>query len=158
MIPEAQQNYDCLVRLTGDLLAAVEGVPEELLNRELTLPETNTLFQIGTHALGAAGGWIVSRAGGRPLTRDREAELRAGGSVDDLRGKAESLLSMSREVLEGLRSGDFDRIREPIQATLSPTGRWTARECILHALEHLALHVGHAQLTRQVLGIAPVRR
>lgn len=64
MIPEAQQDYDCLVRLTRDLLAAVEGVPDEPLNRELPLPETNTLFQIGNHAPGAAGAWIISRAGG----------------------------------------------------------------------------------------------
>ncbi|MBI2911750.1 MAG: DUF664 domain-containing protein [Chloroflexi bacterium] len=158
MIPEAQQSYDCLIRLTGDLLAAVEGVPEELLNRELELPETNTLFQIANHALGAAGAWIISRAGRQTLVRDRETELRARGSTADLKNRAEGLLSRSRAVLEDLRSGDLDSMREPIQAHLSPSGRWTARECVLHALEHLALHVGHAQLTRQVLGVPPVRR
>ncbi len=158
MIPETQQSYDCLVRLAGDLLAAVEGVPEDLLNRELTLPETNTLFQIGNHALGAAGAWIISRAGGQTLIRDRETELGARGSVGNLKDKAEGLLRMSRAVLENLRTEDLDSIREPIQTHLSPSGRWTARECVLHALEHLALHVGHAQLTRQVLGVPPVRR
>ncbi len=158
MIPEARQSYDCLVRLTGDLLAAVDGVPDDLLNRELDLPETNTLFQIGNHALGAAGAWIIARAGRQTLIRNRETELGARGSAGDLKDKAEGLLTTSRAVLENLRDGDLESIREPIQAHLSPAGRWTARECVLHALEHLALHVGHAQLTRQLLGVPPGQR
>jgi hypothetical protein len=31
------------------------------------------------------------------------------------------------------------------------------RDSLLHALEHTALHLGHAQITRQLLGYGPVR-
>ncbi len=31
-------------------------------------------------------------------------------------------------------------------------GMATAREALLHAVEHSALHLGHIQLTRQILG------
>ncbi|MHB8577723.1 MAG: DinB family protein [Dehalococcoidia bacterium] len=141
-------------RIGRDVLAQLEGLSDEQLNRPVQLPETNTLFQLATHLVGSSEFWVLTMAGGRPTTRNRDAEFVARGGLVELRGRYERWLRDVQAVLEALPPAALDQQAEPPAAYRSSLddGPMTVRDCLLHALEHGALHQGHIQLTRQLLG------
>jgi uncharacterized damage-inducible protein DinB len=141
--------------ISRDVLHHLQDLPDEILNRPLELPETNTLFALATHLVGAAEYWVLALVGGRPLARDRAAEFHAQGHFSQLVERYERWLQSMHEVLDNLSGEQLD---QPIRATATyryaPADRpLSARDALLHAVEHSALHLGHIQLTRQVLGL-----
>src|SRR5579871_5412334 len=74
------QFAEILERIARDTLAALDGLPDEVLNRPLPLPETNSLFALATHLAGAGEFWTLVLAGGREIPRDRAAEFHATGT------------------------------------------------------------------------------
>jgi uncharacterized damage-inducible protein DinB len=104
---------------------------------------TNSLAATLTHVAGAQRYWVGDVAGGRPGQRDRAAEFKAqAGDAAELLGRLEAADEVARQVLNGLTSEQLDQTVESRGRTVSR--RWA----VLHALEHLALHTGHMQLTR----------
>lgn len=146
---------DVLDSIGRDVLAKLDGLPEGALNRHLPLPETNSLFALATHLAGSTEFWILQVAGGRDIGRNRPSEFRASGSYDDIRVRLEQMLSRVRQALEPLTSAQLDG---PPAGGQDSRVAWrpapetmTVRDCLLHAVEHAALHQGHIQLTRQML-------
>jgi hypothetical protein len=142
---------DILHDSLDELRKALDGCTSEDLNRRAGGQDTNSLAVVATHALGSTRSWL-SLAMNAPLPeRDRDAEFlvvvqdRASflATFDQLAGECRSLLET--EV--------------PFEAGRTGTAPWrtygseepvTAAWALLHALEHLREHVGHAQLTRQL--------
>ncbi|MGO8948598.1 MAG: DinB family protein, partial [Ktedonobacterales bacterium] len=151
------QIASVLDNIGRDVLAQLKGLSHEDLNRPLTLPETNTLFALATHLVGAAEFWVLVLAGGRSIPRDRPAEFRASGSLSDLTARYESWIAGVHEVLDALAPEkmeqriDLSRYR----SSPSPSQEVSVREALLHAVEHSALHLGQIQITRQLLGYSP---
>ena len=130
----------------GELLA---GLPAEALNwRPIEGDDdhaTNSLAVLAAHIAGAEHFWITQVVGGRPVTRDRDAEFAAQATnATELRRRLDETGSTTREVLSALREMDLDGTREVKGRTVSV--RW----CILHVIDHTALHLGHMQLTYQL--------
>jgi uncharacterized damage-inducible protein DinB len=149
---EGAQFALVLERIGNDTLEALAGVPAEGLNRAMPLPETNSLFALATHLVGAAEFWVLTLAGGRTVNRDRDAEFSAVGAPDALAARYGRWIADVHAVLDGLPDAQMERIAHPPTAyrgTL-PDGEMTVRECLLHAVEHCAIHLGHIQLTRQM--------
>jgi hypothetical protein len=141
-------------RLAREALARLEGLPEEALNHKLALPETNSLYALATHMLGAGQYWTVTLVGGHDIPRNREAEFAAMGTLPLLRERYESWLAVLHEDLDALPDAEMNRLvtlTGRIRPDWMESDQITARESLLHALEHTALHVGHIQLTRQLL-------
>lgn len=142
-----------LERVARDTLTALDGVSDELLNRPLALPEANTLYALATHLAGAGEFWTLVLAGGRDIPRDRPAEFRASGTLADLTARCERWIADLHAVLDALPEAAMERLASPPP----PYRVWqgdepmTIRACLLHAVEHSALHLGHIQLTRQLL-------
>jgi len=140
------QRIEDLRHQVGDLIA---GLPVEALNwRPIKGDEghaTNSLAVLAAHIAGAEHFWIAEVVGGRPPTRDRDAEfathLTDAAELIRLLGKAEA---ETREVLSALRESDLDGVREVEGREVSV--RWG----ILHVIDHTALHLGHMQLTYQL--------
>ena len=84
-------------------------------------------------------------AGGRPEPRDRPAEFRAeAGDAAEQLGRLDAAGEVARQVLNSLTPAQLDQ-------TVEIRGRAVGRRwAVLHALEHLALHVGHTRHTRQL--------
>jgi uncharacterized damage-inducible protein DinB len=100
-----------------------------------------------THTAGAERFWIGEMAGGEPSGRDRAAEFRVRGvSVAALKALLDETLAHSLAVLERLTASDLEVRR------FSPVHQREYRVAwaLVHALEHTALHLGQAQLTRQL--------
>ncbi len=81
---EGTQFASVLARIGRDVLKQLEGLSDELLNRPLALPETNTLFALATHIAGSTEFWVLEMAGGRRVDRNRQAEFRSAGRREDL--------------------------------------------------------------------------
>ncbi len=144
-------------RIGQDALTALKDIPGETLNRKLDLPETNSLFALATHLYGAAEFWTLALGAGRTVSRDRAAEFSASGTFDDLAARCRRWIADVHDAFDTLPDAALDKVVDgppnAYRGTLPP-GQMTARECLLHGVEHAALHLGHIQLTRQLLGLA----
>ena len=142
------------------LINELRGVPDDDLNRPLEIQPSNTLYQLGFHTLGSARYWAITSAGGEDFQRDRPAEFVSSGSGSGLIKDLEELIRRIHAQLDPLTTAELDG---PVteSAHYRPTDvdgdRLVLRLSLLHALEHTALHLGHAQITRQLLGYGPVR-
>ncbi len=153
MANEASHFAIVLDSIGRDVLQQLHSVPESLLNQPLALPETNTLFALATHLVGAGEKWVLVEVGSRTIPRDREAEFRATGTLQELVARYERWIAGVHEVLESLPDEEMERVAESaftswFRGLPNPP---TIRDCLLHAVEHSALHQGHIQLTCQLL-------
>jgi hypothetical protein len=150
--PTIEAARDILADSLRELRKAVDGCSAADLNRRPIDGDTNPLAVLVTHAMQSTRSWL-SLATGAPLPeRHRDAEFLV--VVDDAAAFMSWLDDLSagcRALLEG------DVAYEPGARATAP---WrtdgadepvTAAWALLHALEHLREHVGHAQLTRQAL-------
>lgn len=133
--------------LTTEILKTLDGLPEEAVNWRPPMPDTNTIYAIGTHVVGSTRWWL-NKAAGREIERDRSAEFRAEGSLASLREALQANARESRSLLTSLPASAFEA---PRQVTMGgQPQQWSGRECVLHTIEHMATHLGHLQLTRQL--------
>jgi hypothetical protein len=160
MATEAETIAATIERLAREALAQLEGLPEEALNRALPLPETNSLYALATHLLGAGQYWTVTLVGGRDIPRNREAEFTATGTLTSLRERYDRWLAALHEHLDALPDAEMTRPL-PLTGRIRPgwmeSDQISVRESLLHALDHTALHLGHIQLTRQLLQDTPAK-
>lgn len=149
MLSEVQHylmRVDDLRRQLADLIL---DLPAEALNWRPIDGEddhaTNSLAVLATHVAGAEHFWISEVIGGRPATRQRDAEFRTEAeSASELVARLEATSRDTQAVLSALATEDLDRNHETRGRQVST--RWA----ILHVIEHTALHLGHMQLTVQL--------
>jgi hypothetical protein len=151
----AEATETILRKLVDDVFDQLDGIPEADLNEWLPrdgMNDVNTFYVLATHSAGAGEFWILEAAGGRPVHRHRPDEFEATGTLDDLRRRYDQWLADAHEVLGGLSEEDLGKIyaREANPAQGLSAVRWTVAACIVHAVEHTAVHVGHLQLQRQL--------
>jgi uncharacterized damage-inducible protein DinB len=147
MTPELEHYQAAFERLHADAARALEGLPAAALNwRPLEGDEsTNSLAMTAAHMAGSERFWVGEVAGERPAHRDREAEFHVtAGSAGDLTALLDQALAVSRESLGSLAPAKLDETVTTRDRTV--TRRWA----VLHAIEHIAVHLGHMQLTRQL--------
>jgi len=135
--------------LRGQVGKLIADLPAETLNWRPIEGEdehaTNSLAILVAHVAGAEHFWIGEVVGGRPATRDRDAEFATKASdAASLVRLLEQIGAETREVLTGLNPEDLEGSREARGRTIPV--RW----CILHVVDHTALHLGHMQLTYQL--------
>ena len=150
--PTIQAARDLLDDSLDEMRTAVDGCTAEELNRRPIDGDTNALAVLATHATLSTRSWL-SLATNAPLPeRDRPAEfLAVVDDADAFMERFDAIAVECRALLEGDVAFDpgatgtapwlIDGAGEPV------TRAWA----LLHALEHLREHVGHAQLTRQML-------
>ena len=149
MLSELDNYLQRIEDLRGQVRAVIEGLPAEALNwRPIEGDEahvTNSLAVLAAHAAGAEHFWIGEVVAGHPPTRDRDAEFAVtAGDAGELLRLLDAAGDETRQVLAALDTAELDRTREA-------RGRTTpVRWCILHVIDHSALHLGHMQLTYQL--------
>lgn len=65
----------------------------------------------------------------------------------NLRARATETLATVNVILDSLTATDLEAER---QHPRRPERQLTTRWCVVHAIDHLSQHIGHAQLTRQL--------
>ena len=136
---------DRFCELHADIRKAIEALPREALDW-VPGTETNSVAVLVMHLTGAENYW-VGVAINDPPARDREMEFTANGfSKEDLIAHLDSADEHIRQVLAGFRLPDLEVNRQSPRNSREFTAGW----CLVHALEHTALHTGHVQLTQQL--------
>ena len=157
MSGEASHFAVVLERIARNALAQFRDISDVDLNRPLELPESNTAFVLATHLIGSAEYWVLELAGGRDVQRDRLLEFRATGTAVNLAARYERWLADMQNLLPTLPDERLEQLVN-VSASFHPSlddEPMTLRDALLHAVEHCALHQGHLELTRQLLGYAP---
>lgn len=136
-------------RTIDGMTRAVQRLDDESVNVAPPLPGANTPFQLVTHALAAAEYWVSHHVCGLPSSRVRDNEFRASGTVADLVAAAETTRRRLRELGPQIDAATEVHF-EPTTST--PLGTdWTVGAALLHAYEELAQHLGHLEITVDLL-------
>ena len=149
MDSELEHYLQRIEDLRGQVRSLIADLPPEALNwRPIEGRKehaTNSLAILATHIAGAERFWIGEVVGGHPSTRDRDAEftIRATNAAE-LVHLLEETGAGTRALFSTLNPVDLDSVREARDRTIPV--RW----CILHVIDHTALHLGHMQLTYQL--------
>ena len=146
MLSEVTEYLNSLERQRAKIFAVLENAPREMWNWTPSGDETNSLFVLATHVIGAEHGWIFEILGGGAQTRNRPQEFLAqGDSLDALRAEYERVANETRAIFEKLTEQDLatTRYRES-------HGDVSVRWIILHIIEHDSEHLGQMELTRQL--------
>lgn len=128
---------------------ALSRLDDTTVNAALDVPAANTPYQLVTHALAAARWWVDHIVCGYPSDRDRDGEFVASGSRSDLLDGIGVLRTLLAE-----RTAELDAATElAFEAqTQTPLGRpWTVGAALIHAYEELAQHLGHLEVTVDLL-------
>ena len=133
-------------RQVGELIA---DLPSEALNWRPIEGDgehaTNSLAVLAAHVAGAEHFWIAEVIGSHPSTRDRDGEFATQvPDASELLRRLEESGTETRAVFSTVSKADLDGTREARGRTVSV--RW----CILHVIDHTALHLGHMQITYQL--------
>jgi uncharacterized damage-inducible protein DinB len=140
---------DCIERLRAlhsDIEKCLSSLPSEALGWQPG-PDMNSLAVLAAHTAGAQRYWIGDMLAGDPSQRVRAGEFefresQAQALIDKLR----KTLAHSEATLSAMRVDDLDEV-----CTSAQHGRdFSLAFCLLHALDHTALHLGHMELTRQL--------
>ncbi len=139
---------DYLERLQArhqEIREVLNGLPPAALDW-IPGPGFNSMSVVIFHLTGAERFWIGDVVAGEASKRDRESEFKVQGvGMEALKKRLEDNEAYARSVLSRLTLQDLER------TWTSPKGeKRTHAWALLHALEHLSLHVGHLQITRQL--------
>jgi uncharacterized damage-inducible protein DinB len=149
MFPELDNYLQRIEDLRGQVARLVADLPAEALNwRPIAGKDeqvTNSLAVLATHIAGAEHFWIAEVVGRLPLTRDRDAEfLIEVADGERLLRRLAMVEAETRGIFRALEPADLEETRL-VRGRVVPV-RW----CILHVIDHTALHLGHMQLTYQL--------
>jgi Protein of unknown function (DUF664) len=135
--------------LDGMLNIAEELGDERVNQRPNDMANTSTPFIILTHCVGLTRYWLGSVVLGRPVTRDRDAEFRAQGTVADLRQAVQALQS---ELQDDINRVQFDQPSpNPDVVRQAHMKTWKQGQFLLQCYKELAQHHGQMELTRDVM-------
>lgn len=130
----------------------VAKMDDEQLNTKPDLPGVNTVFQLVFHATAACTYWVDHIVCGNSTDRDRDAEFESSGTCEDANACSDRLRKLLAERSEQLAS-----ITElaNLPNTQTPLGQpWTVGAALIHAYEELAQHLGHAEITADLVKTA----
>ena len=149
MIPELYSYLQMITDLRGQVRDLIADLPVEALNwRPIGTAEehtTNSLAVLAAHIAGAEHYWIGEVVGARPATRDRDAEFATEAtSAAGLVRLLEKVGVETKAVFLTLTAAELGGVRQ------ARGRRVPVRWCILHVIDHTALHLGHMQLTYQL--------
>jgi hypothetical protein len=146
MEPFFEAYLERLHTLSTDFIATFEDLPAEALDW-VPGTEMNSFCVLVVHTAAATRYWIGDAALGEPSNRNRAAEFQAKGlSAAELKSRFADVEQYARGALERVTWADLAKVSTVRYADTPVSGGWA----LLHALEHLGLHLGHAQITRQL--------
>ncbi|HYZ97600.1 MAG TPA: DUF664 domain-containing protein [Acidimicrobiales bacterium] len=132
------------------MAAIVTELGDELANRRLDTPGANSPYAVLTHCLGVMDYWGGHIVAGRAIQRDRDAEFRAAGPVDEL---VERTRRARRQLAEDI--AELDPSAPPRGAPKPEDAGLPLAEtqggALIHIYEELAQHRGQMEVTRDVL-------
>lgn len=126
--------------------AAIAGLSPEALDWVPGL-EMNSFNVLVTHLAGSERFWVGDMVGQDESGRVRAEEFATTGLTEaDLVQRLDEVFAHSYQVLSQLLLTDLDKMHPSSGREESFLVSWS----LMHNLEHVALHVGHLQMMRQM--------
>ena len=136
-----------LKEIHDEVRKVISGITPEAMNWKPG-EDMNSIAVLVVHLVGAERYWLGDVVLRDPSGRDREAEFAAQGlSEGELIKKLGEAEAYACKVLESLSVEVLDAKRISPRSGKEVTVGWA----LCHALKHTALHVGHIQITNQLL-------
>lgn len=139
----------CLLKLDA-MIDLVAGLTDDEANAR-PVPGANTAYMLVSHCLGMSRNWSSTVNLGVPVPRDRDAEFVASGPVLELVARARGV---REQFAADARSVPGDEAPAALPARLDLRERPWARTTggvLLHVFEELCQHLGHLEVTRDVV-------
>lgn len=140
-------------RTIDGTVAAIRRLDDRSVNHRPDLPGANSPFVLVTHAMGAFDWWVGHIVCGHPSDRNRAAEFTATGSVADLEVLVATTRQRLRDLLPEIETADRLHGEPELQNPLP--GGWTVGAALIHAYEELAQHLGHLEITVDLIEQVP---
>jgi uncharacterized damage-inducible protein DinB len=149
MVSELDNYMKRIEDLRGQVSSLIADLPAQALNWKPIEGKDghviNSLAVLAAHIAGAEHFWIAEVVGGQPATRDRDAEfVTVAADAAEMIRLLEKTAQETREVFSTLSESDLSGTRQAGDRNVPV--RW----CILHVIDHTALHLGHMQITYQI--------
>ena len=138
------------------MVRIVEELGDERVNVRPDFPGANSPYVILYHCVGCTNYWLGALLAGRQITRDREAEFQAQGTVTDIRHAVHALQQQLREDIphvQGEQPLAYPETLLPLDAWAVQEGvpQWSQGKALVHAYEELSQHYGQMEITRDIL-------
>ena len=147
LAPETSQRY---VRLAFDqLLGVAERLGGERVNRRPHGESTNSVAALIVHCCGVCEFWFGHVGLGRESDRDRDGEFTATASVAELRQLVDATVRQAEADLVALGSAPLSPHDGPREHLTE--GDRSDASLVLHVIEELFQHLGHAELSADAL-------
>ncbi|MEZ4659514.1 MAG: DinB family protein [Caldilineaceae bacterium] len=138
--------WNFTARSVDHIIGCLDGLNQEQLNWR-PCSEASSLYTLAIHMMGNMEEVILGLLCGQPTQRDRAAEFAAvGESAEPVRARWADLQSRIETNL--LARGD-DILEQPF--THPRRGQMSGRAILMVVMRHAAEHMGHAELTRQIM-------
>ncbi len=132
-------------RTIDAMIGSVSGLDDKTINTRPDLEGANSPFVLVTHALAAARFWTEHVVLGEPNDRDRASEFEASGTTAELVVSchvAKTRLAERASAIARATSLQGEGV------TRIPIAReWTVGAVLMHTYEELAQHLGHLEIT-----------
>ena len=142
-------------RIAADAVATLQDLSAGQLNWKTGEDGSNTMFAIATHMVAMGEYWVLCLVGGADIVRARQAEFHAVGSAAEIVLRLEKWSQACDVLCIGLGSEVLAEIaRVPIEYLQTGgfgSGVLSKRECLMHVVEHSALHLGQLQILRKLV-------
>lgn len=136
-------------RTIAGMQRSLARLDDTTVNALPAVPAANSPYQLVTHALAACEWWTAHIICGHPSERDRAGEFTSMGTVDGLRRRCDAFVVRLRELRPDLEAAT-ELAHEAHTST--PLGReWTVGAAMIHAYEELAQHLGHLEITVDIV-------
>ena len=153
MSPDVETYSYYIRKQIASIQDCLRSLSDEQINRAPPVEGANSAYVIATHVLGNARAWVLGIACGQPLKRDRPAEFTSRGSFADFDRAASALRAEIETALRSLDASDIDRRFKPPQELwgAGDVQEVSVRSALADVLEHASMHLGHIQLTRDLV-------
>ena len=151
---ERRTETNELLRFLGEVRSnlnrAINGLEDTELNWRPS-HNSNSIGNLLNHIAGAEGFWIHHIVGDMPTSRNRDSEFEVKDfHVADLVVTLDNVTRTTRAVLAELTDSDLDVQRTYWSNRTGQHKQATIRWCILHIIEHSALHIGQVFFIRKM--------
>jgi hypothetical protein len=132
------------------MLEVADRLGDERVNQRPLGPQTNAVAALIVHCCGVTEFWLGHVGLGRASERQRESEFSATATVAELHVLVQATLAQSREDLARIIDGTAPDTNRAGRVFLLD-GDESDSSLVLHVIEELFQHLGHAELAADAL-------
>ncbi|MFT7611062.1 MAG: hypothetical protein ACI9MX_004155, partial [Candidatus Aldehydirespiratoraceae bacterium] len=132
-------------RTIGEMRRAINRCDDNTVNALPPIPEPNSPYQLVNHSLSACAWWTNHIICGHPTNRDRDNEFTSTGTVAALHTQADEVVALLHHLRPELEAAT--ELAGEARTSLPLEEAWTVGKSLIHAYEELAQHLGHLEIT-----------